>query len=111
MPPIPLLVQQVHVHIILRIRHPRRHVPVLPQCLIEDGLVQRFLGSAQPHAPFFDRAEVEEVSVDLVCEDGDEEATDGVEEVVVGGGLWRDSCRGVHDGARRSRAVNDEKDH
>lgn len=62
-------------------------MPVLSEGLIEDGLVQRFLGSAQPHAPLFDRAEVEEVGVDLVGEDGDKEATDGVEKVVVGGGL------------------------
>lgn len=60
---------------------------MLPEGLVEDGLVQRFLGSAQPHAPLFDRSEVEEVGVDLVGEDGDKEATDGVEEVVVGGGL------------------------
>lgn len=67
---------------------------VLPEGLIEDGLVQRFLGSAQPHAPLFDRAEVEEVGVDLVGEDGNKEATDGVEEVMVGGSL-RESGRSI----------------
>jgi hypothetical protein len=71
-------------------------VSVLPEGLVEDGLVQRFLGSAQPHAPLFDRPEVEEVGVDLVGEDRDKEATDGVEEVVVGSGL-RESSRYVSD--------------
>jgi hypothetical protein len=84
-------------------------VSVLPEGLIEDGLVQRFLGSAQPHAPLFDRSEVEEVGVDLVGEDGDKEATDGIEEVMVGGGL-RESARDIFQMNRKqARYVKSEK--
>jgi hypothetical protein len=82
-------------------------VSVLPEGLVKDGLVQRFLGSAQPHAPLFDRAEVEEVGVDLVGKDSNKEATDGVEEVMVGGGLResaRDMFRIDRDQARSAKS-------
>jgi hypothetical protein len=99
----------VYVDILLRIRNAGGHVSVLPEGLVEDGLVQRFLGSAQPHAPLFDRSEVEEVGVDLVGKDGDKEATDGVEQVMVGGGL-RESAREIFQIDRhRARYVKSEK--
>lgn len=102
-PPTSLLIQQVYVDILFRIRYASGHVSVLPEGLIENGLVKWFLGSAQPHAPLFDRSEVEEVGVDLVSEDGNEEATDGVEKVMVGGGL-RKSTRCIFQMMDRDQA-------
>jgi len=99
----------VYVDILLRIRNPGGHVSVLPEGLVKDGLVQRFLGSTQPHAPLFDRSEVEEVGVDLVGEDGDEEATDGVEEVVVGGGLRKGARDMFQMDRNQARSVKNEK--
>jgi hypothetical protein len=99
----------VYVDILLRIRNAGGHVSVLPEGLVEDGLVQRFLGSAQPHAPLFDRPEVEEVGVDLVGEDGDKEATDGVEEVVVGGGLRKGAREIFQMNRDQARSVKSTK--
>lgn len=82
---------------------------VLPEGLVKDGLVQRFLGSAQPHAPLFDRSEVEEVGVDLIGEDGDKEATDGVEQVVVGGGLRERARERFQMNRKQARYVKNEK--
>jgi hypothetical protein len=77
----------MNVDIILLIANSSRDVRVIPQSLIEDRLVQRTFSSTQPHAPFLDGSKVEEVGVEFVSGDGHEESTDGVEEIVIGGGL------------------------